>query len=214
MTPPTRQPLDRRSSFGNSQKLPSADVSSTTVPHGQISKRRSSFIVKGSGIEAVIPNEQLQESSQYPDPLDTPVESKYYTLAKKTSLNGLNISKTRSFAPRLQDSTSSFADRIDRESFDKSFTRQSDVMTDPQDIAIDVGDSVEVPGGITGTVKFLGVVRGKKGMFAGVELDKQYASRGKNDGDVEGYVACANLCPPRICTCRSANRPTVLLTIS
>ena len=53
---------------------------------------------------------------------------------------------------------------------------------------IDVGDLVDVPGGMHGTVKFIGSVRGKKGVFAGVELSREFAARGKNDGDVEGYV--------------------------
>ncbi|ORY19391.1 hypothetical protein BCR34DRAFT_471699 [Clohesyomyces aquaticus] len=51
---------------------------------------------------------------------------------------------------------------------------------------IEVGDTVDVPGGMYGVVKFIGSVRGKKGVFAGVELGREYASRGKNDGDVEG----------------------------
>ncbi|KAI9878265.1 MAG: hypothetical protein M1830_001444 [Pleopsidium flavum] len=51
---------------------------------------------------------------------------------------------------------------------------------------IDVGDLVDVPGGMHGTVKFVGNVRGKKGTFAGVELSKEWAPRGKNDGDVDG----------------------------
>ena len=51
---------------------------------------------------------------------------------------------------------------------------------------IEVGDTVDVPGGMHGIVKFIGAVRGKKGNFAGVELAKEYAARGKNDGDVEG----------------------------
>lgn len=51
---------------------------------------------------------------------------------------------------------------------------------------IEVGDTVDVPGGMHGVVKFIGGVRGKKGTFAGVELAKEYASRGKNGGDVEG----------------------------
>jgi hypothetical protein len=29
-------------------------------------------------------------------------------------------------------------------------------------------------------------VQGKKGLFAGVELSDEFASRGKNNGDVEG----------------------------
>ncbi len=51
---------------------------------------------------------------------------------------------------------------------------------------IDVGDLVDVPGGMHGTVKFIGSVKGKKGVFAGVELSKEWAPRGKNDGDVDG----------------------------
>lgn len=49
-----------------------------------------------------------------------------------------------------------------------------------------VGDTVDVPGGMHGMVKFIGEVKGKKGIFAGVELSREWAARGKNDGDVEG----------------------------
>ncbi|KAH7123836.1 hypothetical protein B0J11DRAFT_550655 [Dendryphion nanum] len=51
---------------------------------------------------------------------------------------------------------------------------------------IGVGDTVDVPGGMSGTVKFIGSVQGKKGVFAGVELGAEYVARGKNDGDVDG----------------------------
>ncbi|KAL5414459.1 hypothetical protein PMIN03_003163 [Paraphaeosphaeria minitans] len=51
---------------------------------------------------------------------------------------------------------------------------------------LEVGDLVDVPGAMTGVVKFIGSVRGKPGVFAGVELSRQFATRGKNDGDVEG----------------------------
>ncbi|KAL8898186.1 MAG: hypothetical protein Q9207_006830 [Kuettlingeria erythrocarpa] len=51
---------------------------------------------------------------------------------------------------------------------------------------LEVGDTVDVPGGMHGTVKFIGEVKGKKGVFAGVELSREWAARGKNDGDVEG----------------------------
>lgn len=51
---------------------------------------------------------------------------------------------------------------------------------------IEVGDLVDVPGGMHGTVKFVGSVRGKKGVFAGVELSEEFAMRGKNDGEVDG----------------------------
>lgn len=51
---------------------------------------------------------------------------------------------------------------------------------------LDVGDVVDVPGGMHGIVKFIGNVTGKNGIFAGVELSREYAQRGKNDGDVDG----------------------------
>ncbi|KAI7204059.1 hypothetical protein KC324_g965 [Hortaea werneckii] len=51
---------------------------------------------------------------------------------------------------------------------------------------LDVGDSVNVPGDMYGTVKFIGSVRGKNGTFVGVELDRAFAAKGKNDGDVDG----------------------------
>ena len=54
---------------------------------------------------------------------------------------------------------------------------------------IQVGDAVNVPGGMDGTVKFVGEVKGKAGIFAGVELSRKWASRGKNDGEAEGWVA-------------------------
>ena len=49
-----------------------------------------------------------------------------------------------------------------------------------------VGDMVNVPGDMHGKVKFIGTVDGKRGTFAGVELAPQYATRGKNSGDVAG----------------------------
>lgn len=49
-----------------------------------------------------------------------------------------------------------------------------------------VGDAVDVPGGMSGTVRFVGTVQGKKGTFAGIELHPHFSSRGKNNGDVDG----------------------------
>lgn len=53
---------------------------------------------------------------------------------------------------------------------------------------LEIGDVVNVPGEMYGTVRFVGSVRGKAGRFVGVELDREFAAKGKNDGDVEGYV--------------------------
>ena len=65
-----------------------------------------------------------------------------------------------------------------------SRTASDDQRNGNQDLG--VGDIVDVPGGMHGTIKFIGEVRGKKGHFAGVELSKEFAARGKNDGDVDG----------------------------
>lgn len=52
---------------------------------------------------------------------------------------------------------------------------------------VSVGDLVDVPGNMHGTVRFVGSVAGRKGTFAGIELSQEFASRGKNSGDVDGY---------------------------
>lgn len=49
-----------------------------------------------------------------------------------------------------------------------------------------IGDAVDVPGNMYGTVRFIGSVAGRKGTFAGVELAPDFAARGKNSGDVDG----------------------------
>lgn len=78
----------------------------------------------------------------------------------------------------------------------KSTTPTSKMGADGREL--EIGDLVDVPGAMTGTVKFIGSVRNKPGVFAGVELSKQFASRGKNDGDVDGYAVppanCADPC--------------------
>ncbi|OJJ88832.1 CAP-Gly domain containing linker protein BIK1 [Aspergillus glaucus CBS 516.65] len=59
---------------------------------------------------------------------------------------------------------------------------------------VQTGDTVNVPGGMYGTVKYLGTVAGKPGKFAGIELAPEHARRGKNSGDVEGrkYFSTSN----------------------
>ncbi|KAF8424618.1 hypothetical protein EV426DRAFT_632757 [Tirmania nivea] len=51
---------------------------------------------------------------------------------------------------------------------------------------IEVGDVVDTPGGMHGVVKFIGGVRGKNGVFCGVELEGSLSGKGKNDGVVDG----------------------------
>ena len=54
------------------------------------------------------------------------------------------------------------------------------------DADLEVGDAVTVPGGMDGTVKFVGEVKGRQGKYVGVELSEKWAARGKNNGDAEG----------------------------
>ncbi|KAF2224376.1 hypothetical protein BDZ85DRAFT_318313 [Elsinoe ampelina] len=63
-------------------------------------------------------------------------------------------------------------------------TPSSKIATNGGDFA--VGDIVNVPGDMFGTVKFIGSVAGKAGRFLGVELESDFAARGKNSGDVDG----------------------------
>ncbi|KAI0459390.1 hypothetical protein F5B21DRAFT_299969 [Xylaria acuta] len=58
-----------------------------------------------------------------------------------------------------------------------------------------VGDQVDVPGNMGGTVRFVGSVAGRRGVFAGVELHSEYALRGKNSGVVDGVSYFATSVP-------------------
>lgn len=60
---------------------------------------------------------------------------------------------------------------------------------------IKVGDIVNVPGGMYGTVKYIGTVAGKPGRFAGIELGPEHSQRGKNSGDVDGRKYFATTVP-------------------
>lgn len=60
---------------------------------------------------------------------------------------------------------------------------------------VSVGDPVDVPGNMYGVVRFVGSVQGKKGVFAGVELDPDFPGRGKNSGDVDGISYFATSVP-------------------
>lgn len=53
--------------------------------------------------------------------------------------------------------------------------------------AFEVGDNVRIESlGFEGTLRFLGEIDGKSGLFAGVELSAGFAGKGKNDGSVNG----------------------------
>lgn len=56
--------------------------------------------------------------------------------------------------------------------------------------SISLGDSVILPDGQQGILRYVGPVEGKTGEFAGVELIKEWASQGRHNGEFEGY--CCN----------------------
>lgn len=102
-------------------------------------------------------------------------------LARKSSLSALT---QRSLAT-IPDASESYGLSTvpDENSYQSMAGRASGGGSDGD---IEVGDSVDVPGHMYGTVKFVGNVEGKKGTFAGVELAEEFAGRGKNNGDVDG----------------------------
>jgi CAP-Gly domain-containing linker protein 1 len=55
--------------------------------------------------------------------------------------------------------------------------------------SFDVGDNVRIESlGFEGTLRYLGEIDGKQGLWAGVELSAGFAGKGKNDGSVAGCV--------------------------
>ncbi|RFU79123.1 noc1p [Trichoderma arundinaceum] len=102
-------------------------------------------------------------------------------LLRKTSLAALTPSSLAS----IPDVSESYAiDSVLNETCENTIPEE-DPET-PSAMELSVGDAVNVPGGMAGTVRFVGTVQGKKGTFVGVELDSEYAARGKNNGDVDG----------------------------
>jgi hypothetical protein len=111
----------------------------------------------------------------------------------------LALSRKSSLAALTASSLASIPDASDNYAFDAALIEnihkyQNNNMPPgtPGRAAADdvvVGDVIDVPGGMLGTVRFVGAVQGKKGAFVGVELDPDFANRGKNSGDVDGYVS-------------------------
>ncbi|RDA89233.1 hypothetical protein CP532_0580 [Ophiocordyceps camponoti-leonardi (nom. inval.)] len=122
-------------------------------------------------------------SASTPDLASVYIAQSRLGLARKASLVALTPSSLAS----IPDVSESYA--LDSVLSDSTYAmspvspaRQAAAASD--DVAI--GDAVDVPGAMHGTLRFLGPVQGKKGSFAGVELHADFAARGKNNGDVDG----------------------------
>ncbi|KAF5020545.1 hypothetical protein F66182_7409 [Fusarium sp. NRRL 66182] len=102
------------------------------------------------------------------------------------------LPRKASLAQLTQGSLASIPDVSESYAVDSVLSDSSQNMVPPttpgrsQAVNATLGDVVDVPGGMHGIVRFIGPVQGKKGVFAGVELDSDYTSKGKNDGDVDG----------------------------
>ncbi|KAL6305023.1 hypothetical protein BKA93DRAFT_731910 [Sparassis latifolia] len=79
-------------------------------------------------------------------------------------------------------------------------SRQSDVFAQSSGRAgrsFEVGDNVRIESlGFEGTLRYLGEIDGKPGLWAGVELSGGFAYKGKNNGTVNGkqYFVCPRSC--------------------
>ncbi|KAF4976348.1 hypothetical protein FZEAL_6968 [Fusarium zealandicum] len=101
------------------------------------------------------------------------------------------LPRKASLAQLTQSSLASIPDVTESYAIDSVLSDSSQIMiptTPSRSMAANVstGDTVDVPGGMQGTVRFVGPVQGKRGVFVGVELLPDFAGRGKNDGDVDG----------------------------
>ncbi|KAK9471933.1 uncharacterized protein V1510DRAFT_396044 [Dipodascopsis tothii] len=63
---------------------------------------------------------------------------------------------------------------------------RSPLPPDPATVSIQLNDTVGVPGGMFGEVKYIGGIQGKPGEYIGVDLSSDFAGKGKNSGAVEG----------------------------
>ncbi|PNY28418.1 Tip elongation protein 1 [Tolypocladium capitatum] len=129
------------------------------------------------------------------------------TTASTPDLNSVYASQSRLVPPGLSrkvslaalttSSLASIPDVSESYALDSVLSDSPRTMVPATPLAEDivVGDAVDVPGGMHGTVRFVGAVQGKKGAFAGVELHPDFAPRGKNSGDVDGISYFATTVP-------------------
>ncbi|KID91193.1 Cytoskeleton-associated protein, Gly-rich domain protein [Metarhizium guizhouense ARSEF 977] len=130
----------------------------------------------------------------------TPNLNTLFTAQSKLLPPSLGLSRKASLAALTPSSLASIPDVSESYALDTVLSDSSPAMvpaTPRRQSAEDllVGDTVDVPGGMYGTVRFVGTVQGKKGTFAGVELHQDFAARGKNSGDVDGISYFATSTP-------------------
>lgn len=154
---------------------------STQTPRRTLLRPRPSLTKINGGINtASTPNLSTAYSSAAPPVPSLASQRVAGLLARKTSLNAL----TQGSLAAIPDASETYGLSTVLDEDSPSIGSLGNMTQHTGDI--DIGELVDVPGQMHGTVKFLGTVAGKKGIFAGVELSEEFASRGKNNGDVDG----------------------------
>ncbi|RDB16858.1 Dynactin subunit 1 [Hypsizygus marmoreus] len=90
-------------------------------------------------------------------------------------------------------------------------SRHSDVFGRSTNRAFEVGDNVRIESlGYEGTLRYIGEIEGKLGLWAGVELSGGFSGKGKNNGTVNGkqYFSCPQNCGVFVATTK-LSPPTV-----
>lgn len=134
--------------------------------------------------EAIKANDPAQHRPQHPS----------------TSSASLNLqSGRRSVAGRPSSSTSSNfpKERAKTPASARPPSRHSDVFTKSTSRSFDVGVNVRIESlGYEGTLRYVGEIDGKAGVWAGVELKGGFSGKGKNNGTVNGkqYFPCPENC--------------------
>ncbi|KIJ49403.1 hypothetical protein M422DRAFT_44776 [Sphaerobolus stellatus SS14] len=104
----------------------------------------------------------------------------------KTPLSSAGRMSTAGFTPRVPSTSTNASSRPE--------SRQSITRGKEKDRSFEPGDPVRIESlGMEGTLRYLGSIDGKPGLWAGVELNPGFIGRGKNDGTVNGvsYFSCA-----------------------
>lgn len=103
--------------------------------------------------------------------------------ASDVSGSPTSISSRPSSVASVRPKTPSYARPLSRQSQAERSSSRAGTRS------FEVGDSVRIESlGFEGTLRFIGEIEGKGGLWAGVELSGGFAGRGKNDGSVGGCV--------------------------
>lgn len=165
---------------------PGRSRSSSTVQHVEQQKFDSEYMNKAFA-EAIKTNNPAQHSNRVSDVSNASLSPSYsaYSFGRPSSSASSSSALSSSSQPKIPE-------RAKTPTSARPSSRQSDVFTRSSSRAgrnFEVGDNVRIESlGFEGTLRFLGEIDGKSGLWAGVELGGGFAGKGKNNGSVGGLV--------------------------